>query len=231
MSTDTAVADFFDNWAVYRAVIDNDCMEHGRIYAAVAQVLSDRTAPFTVLDLGCGDAAGIAPVLADLPLAGYVGIDIAPAALDFAREMLAPMGDRVELQVCDMLDHLEGTDECFDVILASFALHHFAARSDKRRFLSIALGRLRAGGELILIDVVRRDGESRETYLERYSGLVGTWPLADDIRTRIRSHVSGYDFPEEVSVMAGIAGEAGFSGVTEFYRGGSQTQAAWRLTP
>lgn len=230
-AADTAVADFFSNWAVYRAVIDNDCMEHRDIFAAVAQILADRAEPFTVLDLGCGDSAGIAPVLVDFPLARYVGVDCAAPALDFAREMLAPLADRVELRVADMMGYLSANDEGFDVILASFALHHFADEADKLQFLRVALERLRPGGEVILIDVVRRDAETRGEYIDRYADYVRTWPLADDTRRRICEHVSGCDYPEEVSRMARIAGESGFGTVTEFYRGGHDTQAAWRLTP
>lgn len=227
----SAVADFFSNWAVYRAVIDHDCMEHQDIYAAVAEILAERREPFTLLDLGCGDAAGIAPVLAGVPFARYVGVDSAEPALDFARERLATIADRVDLKVADMMEYLLVTEEKFDVILVSFALHHFAEASEKLRFLRTAHRCLRPGAEVILIDVVRTVGETRDEYIDRYCDYVGTWPLADDTRRLICRHVSGYDYPEEVSQMARIAVESGFTTVTEFYRGGRDTQAAWRLTP
>ncbi len=57
------MTDFFSSWEVYRAVIDNDCMEHSLIYPLIGEILRERTEPFTVLDLGCGDAAGTGPAM------------------------------------------------------------------------------------------------------------------------------------------------------------------------
>ena len=82
----------------------------------------------------------------------------------------------------------------------------------------------------MLIDVLRRDSESRDEYLSRYAELVQQWPLDDDVRGRIMAHVVGNDFPEPVSQLPRMAGSAGFSQVREFYRGGHDTQAAWVLS-
>jgi len=229
VTADTAVADFFSNWDVYRAVIDNNCMEHREIYQTVAPILARRVAPFSILDLGCGDAAGIAPLLPDLPLARYVGVDCAAPALEHARAMLTPVTDRIELHVADMQDFLAATEEHFDVILVSFALHHLPT-SDKLRFLRAAWARLLPDGEVILIDVVRKDTESRDQYLRRYAGLVSQWPVGTERQRRIVAHVTGNDFPEEVSVLPGWASAAGFTSVEEFYRGGQDTQAGWILS-
>lgn len=230
MTAQTAVADFFSSWDVYRAVIDNNCMEHVEIYSAIAPILARRSEPFTVLDLGCGDAAGMAPLLTNLSQASYVGVDCAAPALDHARKLLMPASDRCTLHVADMTEYLDTTDEAFDVILVSFALHHLVGAA-KRAFLQAARLRLAPSGELLLVDVVRRDGETREQYLDRYAGLVAQWPVGGDRRRRIIEHVAGNDFPEEVSEMPAVARSAGFGTVEQFYSGGHDTQAGWRLTP
>lgn len=227
ISDDPAIAEFFNGWEVYRAIIDNDCMEHRTIYPLVADILRERATPFTVLDLGCGDAAGIAPVLRGLPLARYVGVDVADQALGFAADMLAGM--TVDLRRRDLADQLRDDSEQFDVILLSFALHHFDTDA-KREVLAAARRRLAPGGQVILIDVVRADGETRAEYLDRFDPYVATWPIGPDMQARVMDHVRRNDWPEEISGMPRIARRAGFTGVVPFYSGGSGTQAAWVLS-
>lgn len=224
---DAAVADFFSGWAVYRAVIDSDAMEHRRIYAEVAEILASRARPFAVLDLGCGDSAGMAPIVLAERDCSYVGVDCAAPALDYARRQLAGARERVEFVTADMSDYLRSADRLFDVVVVSFALHHLDTEA-KRRFLSALQSVLAPGGEVLLIDVVRLDGESRSDYIDRYCAYVSEWHVDGDVRTRVQRHLIDHDFPEEVSAMAGLAQEAGFT-VAEFYRGGNGTQAAWRL--
>ena len=227
ISDDPAIAEFFNGWEVYRAVIDHDCMEHREVYALVAQILAERTQPFTVLDLGCGDSAGIAPVLRGLPLAQYVGVDVAEQALGFAADMLA--GLDTDLRCRDLGEQLRDDSQQFDVILLSFALHHFDSTA-KREVLAQARERLTPGGQVILIDVVRADGETRDEYLARFEPYVATWPIGRDMQGRVLEHVRRNDWPEEVTRMAALARSAGFGDVTQFYAGGQDTQAGWVLS-
>lgn len=203
-------------------------MEHRKIFTNVQAILSRRIDPYTLLDLGCGDAAAIGPAMKGTPVAKYVGVDCAAAALEFARETMADFDAPADLRLGDLLEAIEEGDETFDVILASFALHHFED-DDKKRFLSAARRRLAAGGELILIDVVRRPGESRAEYLERYSRLVDNWTVDRDKKRRIVEHVTGFDYPAEVGEEPEWARDLGYQ-VTEFYRGGNETQVGWLMT-
>ncbi len=227
-STDPDVASFFSAWEIYRAVIDSDAMEHQEVFAKVHRILEERTEPFTLLDLGCGDAAGIGPALVGTQIATYVGVDCAAPALEFAEATLSGTVAEFDLRLGDLMDTIEDPSELFDVVLVSFALHHFSD-DDKKRFLTAARARLRPGGELILIDVVRQPGESRDEYLARYSSYVRSWPLDTDTVERIIAHVDGFDYPADVSAEPQWAAERGFR-VEEFYRGGNETQCAWRLT-
>ncbi|MEI8082895.1 MAG: class I SAM-dependent methyltransferase, partial [Actinomycetes bacterium] len=149
MSSTDPVADFFSNWQTYRHVIDTNSMEHIEVFAAVHSILAKRTEPYTLLDLGCGDAAAIAPAMAGTPIHRYFGVDCAEGALDFARQTFAahPV-PQLQLRVGDLLREVETSDERFDVILVSFALHHFAD-DDKQRFLTAVRDKLTPGGELI----------------------------------------------------------------------------------
>lgn len=225
--TDPDVASFFSSWEIYRAVIDSDAMEHRDIYSRVHSILVQRPAPFTLLDLGCGDAAGIGPALEGTQLQRYVGVDCAAPALEYAAATLADLDAVIDLRLGDLMDTIKDPTQRFDVILASFALHHFAD-DDKQVFLAAARERLNPGGELILIDVVRRPGESRDEYLSRYATNVESWPVDADKRDRIMAHVNGFDYPADVIEEPRWATERGFE-VEEFYRGGSDTQCAWRL--
>ena len=225
--TDPDVASFFSSWEIYRAVIDSDVMEHRAIYSKVHSILAQRTEPFTLLDLGCGDAAGIGTALEGTRLERYVGIDCAAPALEFAGQTLAGLDAVIDLRLGDLMDSINDPTQRFDVILVSFALHHFAD-DDKRAFLTAARERLNPGGEVILIDVVRRPGESRDEYLSRYGTNVASWPLEADKQERIMAHVTGFDYPADIIDEPQWAADRGFD-VEEFYRGGNDTQCAWRL--
>lgn len=223
------VAAFFSNWSVYRAVIENDCMEHRAVYGAVREILAGRQQGARILDLGCGDAAAIGPAMLGTGITHYTGVDCAAPALEFARQTLDGLGfESYELRLGDMMDAVRHADDEYDVIVASFALHHFQTE-DKREFLRECVSALKSGGEVLLIDVVRKDGETRDEYLRRYESYVETWPLAPDTKDAIHEHVRTCDFPEPVSDQPGWASELGFVRAVEFYRGGRDTQCAWRL--
>lgn len=227
MSSSDPVAEFFSNWGVYRAVIEHDCMEHRDIYAAVGRILRGRGEPFTVLDLGCGDSVGIAPALAGAPVARYTGVDSAAAALAFAGQTLRDSAFEVELIEQDLAETIR-RDRTYDVVVMAFALHHFDS-ARKRRILAEIRHRLNDGGELILIDLVRQPGQSRDQYLDDYEAYVRDWPLASDTIEAIVGHVRGFDHPEQVDVQPRWAGELGYAQTIEFYSGGSGTQRGWRM--
>jgi len=116
---------FFDAWRTYAKVVEGDYMFHREIGAAVGNALRARFGdrPFSLLDLGCGDAATLAPTLAGLTLSRYKGVDLSATALDIARENLKALPCPVELAKADLLDGL-AEDGAFDAIHASFSLHH-----------------------------------------------------------------------------------------------------------
>jgi SAM-dependent methyltransferase len=224
------VNDFFSNWQVYQTVLETNSMEHRQIFAAVADILKERTTPFTLLDLGCGDATAIAPLLRDLPLQGYVGVDCTAPVLELARTNLGSLGDRARFEVGDLLEYLETSHGCVDLILVSFALHHLANPAHKRRFLELAYSHLNPGGELILVDIVRRPGQSREQYVERYGReVVPTWPIPPRMQAQILDHVRANDWPEEADCLPDWGRELGYAAVVPFFAGVHDTERGWRF--
>lgn len=228
MSGQDRVVEFFSNWAIYRAVIEHDCMDHRRLSAVLHEVLAERDQDFELLDLGCGDAAAIGPAMKGTRACRYVGMDCAAPALEYARQTLAPLDIRLDLRTAHMMDAIRECPERFDLILASFVLHHLDS-AGKREFLERARERLKPGGELILVDVVRRDGQSRDEYLDFYAGLVGQWAVGPDRQARIIEHVRGHDFPEELSTQPRWAMDLGYTSAQPFYMGVHDTQAGWRF--
>ena len=222
------VTAFFNQWSIYRSIIESNSMEHVEIYRALHDRLARRTQSFTVLDLGCGDAEGIRPALQGTAAARYIGVDRATRALEYAAVVLADLDAEVELREADLLDAVTTSEETFDVIVAAFALHHFGS-DDKRRFLAAARRRLRPGGELALIDVVRREGQSRAEYLDSYELYVDGWSIPDEVKPEVIAHVRGHDYPEEIAKLPRWAHEAGFTVVEQWYAGGAGTQAAWSM--
>lgn len=215
---------WFNQWHVYRAIVDANWMAHREIFSAVRKwVLLRYPGPFTLLDLGCGDAGFIKSTFDETGLWAYTGIDASQAALAKARDELAGARFAVELREADMLAYLRGEPaeaaKTFDAILASYAVHHLPAR-EKHEFFRLAHGKLAPRGSLLYADVFRQDGETREQYLEAYVGMMrrawtGMPPksLASTIE-----HVTQRDFPESIEALAAMAREAGFMEPPELFR-------------
>jgi len=85
-----ASASFFDAWDTYQKVVTCDYMFHREIGAALNQLLRAHFGgrPFSILDLGCGDAATLTPLLEGLALQRYKGVDLSETALVLAAENL-----------------------------------------------------------------------------------------------------------------------------------------------
>ena len=81
---------FFDAWDTYQKVVAGDYMFHREIGVEMNRVLRARfdARSFSFLDLGCGDAAALAPLLEGLPIQRYKGVDLSETALALAAENL-----------------------------------------------------------------------------------------------------------------------------------------------
>lgn len=203
---------FFDVWHTYQKVVAAGHMYHREIAASLRQLLGARfgTQPLTFLDFGCGDAAALEPVLRGLTILRYKGVDLSETALAFAAKTLAAQPCEVELVHGDILDELSKETSSYDVIHCSFALHHLPAQ-EKARFFRHAERCLDMGGLLLLVDVMREEGESLESYLQHYcSWLRGNFNALDAQELDLAcDHIMKNDLPEPPSVLRAQALAAG----------------------
>jgi SAM-dependent methyltransferase len=217
----TEATRWFNQWHVYRSIVNENWMCHREIFSAVKHwVLLRHPGPFTLLDLGCGDAGFIKSTFTDTGLWAYTGVDASQAAIAKAREELSGVRFQVQFVEADMLAYLqEAPPKTFDVILASYAVHHLPAR-EKREFFQLALGKLAPRGTLLFADVFRRNSETREEYLEAYVGMMRrdwTGMTPESLASTIE-HVTQRDFPETSEVVSALAREAAFQEPQELFR-------------
>lgn len=210
---DASAIRFFHVWDTYAKVVAANYMFHREIGEAITKALTARFEgkPFSVIDLGCGDAATFAPLLEGRPLKNYRGADLSEAALALAKENLSRLGCPVTLDHADMMSELEVAPRA-DVINVSFALHHLATEQ-KAEFLRLASKKLAPGGVLLLTDVMREEGQSLPDYLATYTGwLRGAMvTLSESEKDAICDHILNNDLPEMASVLRAQAADAGLS--------------------
>ncbi|WP_397381482.1 class I SAM-dependent methyltransferase [Prosthecobacter sp.] len=213
LTQDDNTALFRKAWTLYDAISEKNYMFHREIYDHVSGVLQERHAqgPYHLLDLGCGNARFLAPCLKLAPPASYDGVDLSVSALDEARTNLKGIAN-TGLHHKDMLQAVENADTAFDIIFSGFAVHHLDA-ADKQRLFTACAEHLAPGGQFILVDVVREDGQTREQYLDGYLNFMRTqWTeVQPEHLDEACSHVSAYDFPETLADLTQMAKQAGLS--------------------
>jgi tRNA (cmo5U34)-methyltransferase len=159
----------FEEWRVYEKLLIHDYMDHKTFFGRLQEHVSQHFRhPLRVLDLGCGDLTPILPLLQSIPLQAYVGIDESAGALAIAAQKLAEHGLPGELVHGDLQAALKTLPGEFDLVVASFSLHHLPALADKLEVLQSIEQHLAAGGVFALIDVFCRENEPRSEYLERW---------------------------------------------------------------
>ena len=214
MTTAETTAFFTHTWSVYDQIAEHNYMSHREIYAKVAELLrlrKDHT-QYRLLDLGCGNARFLAPVLMLSPPAYYRGVDMSDTALEEARTYLAELPCPIELTHGDMLEAVESTDNKWDVIFTGFALHHLTTE-EKARFFRAAGQCLSDRGWLLVVDIVREENQSREDFLENYlRDMREGWSrIPPDQLEQACAHVAANDYPENLSTMLEMAKSSGLN--------------------
>jgi cyclopropane fatty-acyl-phospholipid synthase-like methyltransferase len=217
--------DFFERqWSSYRAVVEHDLMEHRAAAAAAATTLhawlaqrpAAATAP-ALIDLGCGDLARMAPLLRELPLSRYTGLDLAAVVLPLAQQALGPVGYATHWREGDLLGWAEaqdGADPALDqpdILHSAFAIHHLS-EAQKCSFLEGARRRIQPGGLFIWVDVFREPDESRDAYIARYCQRISSsWPqLNAKQQEHVIAHLSQFDLPADRASIQQSAEAAGW---------------------
>lgn len=203
----------FDEWRAYQKLLDNDYMGHAGFFQRLQELVRQTfTQPITILDLGCGDATPMLPLLQAVPVRHYTGIDITASALERAQRNLAQAGIPATTCEGDLLDLPASVSGPFDLIVASFSLHHLERASHKGKVLAACHRMLQPGGLLVVIDAFRETDESRDDYLERWLAFAREHyaTLTRQERELLFGHVVACDYPDAVSTYQALGDRAGF---------------------
>ncbi len=221
--SDHSAIEYFGVWRRYRKVIDANYMRHAEFSAHIERVLRSRFAgrSFSILDLGCGDAASLTSMLLNMEVRTYEGVDLSEPALALAEQNLKSLPCPVRLTQSDLLAALNEGDRCYDVIHSSYAVHHLST-DQKAQFFVLAAKRLEQDGLLLLTDVTREEDESLPVHFQRYCDwLRRDWrALSEDEKTAICDHLLNNDLPETPSLLESQARAAGLGDAVELARFG-----------
>lgn len=208
---------FNQNWQIYQKILQNNYMEHREIYSVLHEFLVYRVQkPFQLLDLGCGDASNTVSALIGTSIQTYYGIDLSQTAIALAFKNLAAIlcpKTLIEGDFTALVPQLLNTQQkCFDIILASFSLHHLKLKQ-KDILINQLFQLLKPDGVLLLIDIVRQEAEDRNTYIDRYLKTVyQDWTaLTPQEVLSIQTHKISSDFPETQKTLQQLALKHGFS--------------------
>ncbi|HTO78233.1 MAG TPA: class I SAM-dependent methyltransferase [Methylocystis sp.] len=203
--------DFFRAWDTYAKVVAANYMFHRELGQGVREALRRRFdgRAFSLLDLGCGDATALSPLLEGLQIKSYKGVDLAPPALALAAKTLARLGCPIELVEADFMSALRDSAPQ-DAIYSSFAQHHLTT-DGKAEFFALAAKRLNPGGLLILVDVTRAEDECHDDYMRNYTGWLRKTMtgLATQELDQICDHLTKNDIPETAATLRAQAERAG----------------------
>ncbi len=208
---------FNEQWKIYQKVLNNNYMGHQEIYCILHELLvSYFQRPFKMLELGCGDASLTTQALLNTNIAFYQGIDQSIPALESAKQNMAriqchrtfTLGDFSQL----ISEFVQEGHNRFDAILISFALHHLEL-DQKYDLIEQLKNLLYSNGVLILIDVVCKQEEDRETCIKRYlEGVQKDWLLLTPQEySMVANHISSSDFPETQQTFQEISQKCGFA--------------------
>ena len=103
-------------------------------------------------------------------------------------------------------------DQSYDVIFTSFAVHHLSLEQ-KSRWFDMAYRCLKKPGLVLMIDVMRQEGQDLPQYFHAYCRqILQHWHALDTTEREIISrHVADYDLPETPGTLHQLAKQAGFS--------------------
>lgn len=222
MNTDNQF--FNDQWQLYQKVLNNNYMGHKEIYGVLHNFLINHLqTPFSLLDLGCGDASITTQALLNTSISHYKGVDLSETALEIARrnlELIPCEKTFIQGDISTVVNQLVNQqNHSFDAVMTSFALHHLSLE-EKDSVMSQIFHLLKPNGVLIIIDVVRPEKEERDTYIKRYLNHVRQdWSLISSQEySMIENHISACDFPETQNILSEIALKHNFNRVECLYQ-------------
>lgn len=188
-------------------------MYHAEFTRMVTKVFDElKQRAIDVLDIGCGDAGFLKPVLQGQSINSYTGYDLSAPALQIASDNLCQLSFDVELKQGDMLELIQQETKTFDIIHAGFAIHHLQD-NDKIKMYEACFKLLNAGGQMIYRDIFRKTGFDRDGYLNQYFSIMkNKWTELNAAEYElICNHVSRYDFPSDLETTIKQFRQTGFA--------------------
>lgn len=207
-----ALAQFQEQWATYRKLVESDCLSHRKIGGILQATLNEVfTSPFSFLDIACGDAFVMKTALAGTKVRHYHGIDLSEPALELAAAYLAGMPFEVDLDHRDFVGAMMRRPEHADAAWCSLSIHHLAT-ADKLNLMKAIRSAVGARGIFLLHEPTRRAGEDRDAFLSRFRRTnEPLWSVLTPAEwAQIWQHVATCDFPETAAVWCDLGREAGF---------------------
>ena len=215
-----ALAQFQQQWATYRKLVESDCLAHREVGGILRETLKDVfTSPFCFLDIACGDASIMKTALSGTQVRHYHGIDLSQAALEIAAANLAVVPFKVDLDHRDFVEAMLRRREHADAAWCSLSIHHLST-DDKLRLMKAIRTATDAHGIFLLYEPTRRDHEDRAAFLDRFkrtNKLLWRAILAPAEWDQIWHHVNTCDFPETAAVWCELGREAGFDEVRQVF--------------
>jgi len=198
--TDKPSVEIFNSWDLYKNIVLNNWMRHEQMAQFIHK--SSTGLQLKVLDLGCGDGQMARQGLCDCQIEKYVGIDLSQDALDHLKRAggLGPNPQTVLGDIQESIQQLP--DQSFDLVLASYSLHHF--QSDQKLVVLKEIRRILSPKGLFLwIDIACLEEEDRSGYLSRIEHEIESkWILMPPKhREDAIEHIFHHDFPEKQSWM------------------------------
>jgi SAM-dependent methyltransferase len=222
-----ALAQFQQQWATYRKVAEGNYLSHREIGDILRATLNDVfSAPFSFLDIACGDASMMKTALRGTRVRHYHGIDLSEPALELAAANLEGMPFAVDLDHRDFVDAMMHRPEHADTAWCSLSIHHLAT-DDKLRLMKAIRGAVGSSGIFLLYEPTRLADEDRAGFLTRFKRVNETlWSVLTPAEwAQVWEHVFTCDFPETAAVWCELGREAGFRTAqqvfvdpTDFYR-------------
>lgn len=98
-----ALAQFQEQWGTYRKLVESGVLAHREIGHILRATLNGGfKAPFSFLDIACGDASLMKAALPATQVRHYHGIDLSQAALELAAANLAGLPFEVDLDAISL---------------------------------------------------------------------------------------------------------------------------------
>ena len=220
MSKAKTTKEFFEEWQPYDLLVTHNYMRHQEMIDCLRKQWLEAVKPeSSLLELGCGNAFVVSEALGDQRGLKYTGIDLSETALSAAEQRLSTTDWSIDLIEGDIIACIENLDQTFDCIVSGFSLHHFSP-SQTLGLLRKMRSLLKPGGLTVIYDILTREGETREDFLERL--IAGAdfdgFGFSQSQSETVSEHVRGNDYPVSLSTWESWAKDAEFREVTCVYR-------------